>query len=546
MKFKLRHLKYLINPKSIVPALKNKFASTRTNLDNVFDSFLEYDDIINSLYPTCFEGFLEKKGYYLFDLPPDMADELRKFSEDIKKISFDDLYLAPCKFSKRSYEGGTEKFNENISFFDPLGCTEIKDKEVPASILSQISFYIRDNCFEIVGCPFVVVGIRGWISKPNSQRYGPNLQHSDGFPPGHLKVMVYPNPLDEDFGFLEIEDREIKNNNPCCVLFENTKRLHSGVPGKKMDRISWEITLMKTIVHPSDQQFIHFAVPHSHQERHLANPGIYYKHTNLSAIDIRRVDYSSPLKNVNLGSGRNYQDGWLCFDEIDSPSINKISFDHNTVLPISDKAVQLVYSSHFIEHLPDKTVDRVFSESKRILSDKGLFLLKLPDFDLFLNAYRKGNLAFFNKSGRYGVDGISWSWKNFGLDVGPANIVSAMFASFWNQSYGDHFSGNFNVSETSYHGPARIKKDELEKILRNKDVRSISKTLVEFIKESSDFKQFNHQNAWSKSDLESLAKRFGFRLVTTCKSEILTVFKHIKEIQNMSDWSLFMLLEPVI
>ena len=38
--------------------------------------------------------------------------------------------------------------------------------------------------------------------------------HTDGFPPGHIKCMIYLQPLDEDHGLFELDEKKIKYDKP--------------------------------------------------------------------------------------------------------------------------------------------------------------------------------------------------------------------------------------------------------------------------------------------------------------------------------------------
>ena len=99
------------------------------------------------------------------------------------------------------------------------------------------------------------------------------------------------------------------------------------------------------------------------------------------------------------------------------------------------------------------TVKQIIKEVNRVLQPNGVLLLKLPNFDLILDQYKKNNRKFFRLNKNFGVDSVTWSWKNYGVDVNIQNIVAMMFCGYWNKSYGDHFSRSINMNEDPYHGP---------------------------------------------------------------------------------------------
>ena len=118
-----------------------------------------------------------------------------------------------------------------------------------------------------------------------------------------------------------------------------------------------------------------------------------------------------------------------------------------------------------------------------------------------------------------------------------------MFCSFWNDDYGDHFSGEINKTDRAYHGPVAMEPAELKSLLEVSSVREIVEKLRCEAVRQPGFKQFNHQNAWSREDMVSLLTSHGFNVVSMNKSEILSCFKHVKAIDHMCDWSMFVLAE---
>ena len=104
-----------------------------------------------------------------------------------------------------------------------------------------------------------------------AKRIGSNQLHNDGFVPGHLKIMVYLQPLDDEHGFLQIENKEVKNKpRGTAILFQNSDVLHSGVPGTKFERVSFELTLMKTFINSPQINQSHF------YGRHFNHPKDFY------------------------------------------------------------------------------------------------------------------------------------------------------------------------------------------------------------------------------------------------------------------------------
>ena len=119
--------------------------------------------------------------------------------------------------------------------------------------------------FEIhIGSPFIFVNTRIWKSKPNTKNFGPNDWHTDGFSPGHRKIMIYITPLNDDYGGFEWKDSKdnihrLNNEKPGKVFFFNNSNIpHQGVAGKTHERIAIEVTLMRSLINGDQEWEGHF------------------------------------------------------------------------------------------------------------------------------------------------------------------------------------------------------------------------------------------------------------------------------------------------
>ncbi len=256
---------------------------------------------------------------------------------------------------------------------------------------------------------------------------------------------------------------------------------------------------------------------------------------------IALINKFSQAKNLNIGSGKNPWLGWTSLDELEFPGIKHCIFSDNCVLDIESMSKDLVYSSHCFEHLSDNTVERLLSESRRVLALNGKLLIKIPDFDWFLNAYRSRTKNF--------MDGIlkfwpTWSWENFGVEDNDLNKMSYIFCGYWNENYGDHFSNNIDYGPSSYNGPARIKETKLRELFNDYSVREITSRLREECIKDKSFKSFNHRNSWSKKDLINLISKHGFTVKNANRFSLTEDFKGIiPDINFMGSWSLYILAE---
>jgi hypothetical protein len=248
------------------------------------------------------------------------------------------------------------------------------------------------------------------------------------------------------------------------------------------------------------------------------------------------------IKKINIGGGPAFfGTGWINLDAVDSMGSHRILFSPESRFPFRDSSIDFVYSSHCFEHLDDETVDKLLSESYRVLNSGEKILIKIPDFDGIQAEYRKQNFSFLKSLGQ---DSVFWTWAPYGVKVDIYSCYSMMICGYWNNEYGDHFSGKINVNNIkAYHGPALLSDEEITAILAMDDVRVISKTLNEYALADKDFKQFNHQNAWSFQQFKDLLVKHGFSVIKMTREEILTKYNDVPKIRTMANWSMFILAE---
>lgn len=91
-------------------------------------------------------------------------------------------------------------------------------------------------------------------------------------------------------------------------------------------------------------------------------------------------------KCLNIACGDVYVQGWMNFDYTPHSSIVTYAnlLDR---LPVADAEADLVYSSHFIEHIPRDLVNHFLSECFRILKPGAHLRLVLPDLEEMCRYY---------------------------------------------------------------------------------------------------------------------------------------------------------------
>ena len=90
----------------------------------------------------------------------------------------------------------------------------------------------------------------------------------------------------------------------------------------------------------------------------------------------------------------------------------KIQRGFATHLPIESDSIDIVYSSHMIEHMGQKELAQFLHEAYRILKEGGVIRLSTPDFEMKVNEYMKSKDAdSFMKYTLLGRDAHRGSWK---------------------------------------------------------------------------------------------------------------------------------------
>jgi predicted SAM-dependent methyltransferase len=96
---------------------------------------------------------------------------------------------------------------------------------------------------------------------------------------------------------------------------------------------------------------------------------------------------SKDVIRLDLGSGaRRGCDDWVTVDLVGAD----INYDLKNGLPLPDRSVDVIYSSHLLEHIPYKALLIFLSECYRVLKNNGEFLVCVPNAALYIKAYTEG------------------------------------------------------------------------------------------------------------------------------------------------------------
>ncbi len=94
------------------------------------------------------------------------------------------------------------------------------------------------------------------------------------------------------------------------------------------------------------------------------------------------------MKMLNIACGGRYHHDWINIDfHADSNMVKKVNILGG--LPFEDSSIDVVYSSHFLEHLSLKQTAFVLSEAKRVLKDNGIIRIVVPNTENICKEYLK-------------------------------------------------------------------------------------------------------------------------------------------------------------
>lgn len=89
---------------------------------------------------------------------------------------------------------------------------------------------------------------------------------------------------------------------------------------------------------------------------------------------------------INIACGDAYINDWYNFDFAPHSEYVKQA-DLTKALPLNKESAELVYSSHFFEHIPRGAAQDFLDECFRVLKSGGILRLVMPDFEELCSAY---------------------------------------------------------------------------------------------------------------------------------------------------------------
>lgn len=100
-------------------------------------------------------------------------------------------------------------------------------------------------------------------------------------------------------------------------------------------------------------------------------------------------------RRLNWGCGPSAAPGWINADRADHPGVD-LPGDIRDGLALLDRSVDYAVAIHALQDLAWPDIPPALAELKRVLRTDGVLRLALPDLDRAIDAYRRGDAAYFH------------------------------------------------------------------------------------------------------------------------------------------------------
>ncbi len=177
--------------------------------------------------------------------------------------------------------------------------------------------------------------------------------------------------------------------------------------------------------------------------------------------------------------------------------------DKNSILPYPNNSIELVYSSHFFEHVDNDTASRLFSEIHRVLKPGGVFRILVPDFEKIQNTLVSKDMTLFEKIGFYARP----EWKSFGIANSIENYVLHWFGNYQNHPY--VISEKMEKQKDFFRGPPKIDPNLVVEKAHTLGTLEFGKWVIKHIP-TEHFANGGHINTWTHDKFSEMLKLEGF------------------------------------
>ncbi|MEE8058023.1 MAG: hypothetical protein V3T17_09320 [Pseudomonadales bacterium] len=484
-----------------------------------------------------------------------------------------------CSEVPMNPDSRAENYRYSVRLCDPLFLEEFNQvmrfSQLDQNALDTVTEFLQfhNNLITtVLGYPFNVLNVRCQISDPGAT-VPPFDWHKDLCPVSVVKILYYLDGASETAGSTAIqldsgEEIIFKGKVGSWVLINIAKLSHKGIPSINSRRKMLEITLAPTPLSdctahsvglnasypwvpwlsPSyrlnNGKYAEVVARHSNHFNELVRSLTEKQETDNSSLQLKAAmsvhEYNAnhPPKHLNIGGGPGFlHQYWRNFEEVFSVN-NPMPFHLSPDLPFPIKAgtLETVYTSHNLEHLDDSTVAYVLNEGFRVLKEGGFLVIKIPDFDKYLDQWRSGDTSLtFEKSPFSFKESRTWRNKNI-----PDNITyrtAEMFCGLWDTKFGNEKALFSNVGDWNgpgYVGAPWIPEEDIAEVFTNTtSCHEISAYLKGRALDLGEKIYLNHQNAWSHDEMHKMLIDIGYEVVSM---DAQAIVEKVKFIPGVEQW----------
>lgn len=185
--------------------------------------------------------------------------------------------------------------------------------------------------------------------------------------------------------------------------------------------------------------------------------------------------------------------GWETVDIVDADYICDF---RSEPLPFTDNSIDIINSSHVIEHLPLESALHFYNECYRVLKPGGIFRISTPDASLLVQHYLAEDVTFFMEAdGSYIFSRIKQG------DLPPEALLLHNRLMGWLASY----SGRVDSA-----GGPLVSKHELDEKIKTLSIEGLCEWAVSKLEED---RSYAHVNVYTKERLIRELTSVGFKRI---------------------------------
>lgn len=232
------------------------------------------------------------------------------------------------------------------------------------------------------------------------------------------------------------------------------------------------------------------------------------------------------MKLLNLGCGSRYHKDWINLD-FKSNSQYVIEYDLRTSLPFDNESVDVIYTSHVLEHFSKCFAPKFLQECYRILKPQGIIRVIVPDLEQLMRNYIKF-LDGAKNGDKDSQEKYEWTMIEL-FDQMVRNHSGGEMLNYWKQNPMPQEA--FVIERTG----SEVK-NVIKKIRENPNVKPLQECIQGTTEEVGKFRLSGevHQWMYDEYSLGNLLKNIGFKKIRKCnanESNILEFNQYMLDIE---------------